>query len=241
MNIDDAGSFNTKDKSRYYILSGVIVNESDYKPIKTKVHQFKLDNFHQDYIDSEIHVHDIYKGKMSFSSLKLEQKYSILENLYNLISNLPITVISVVIDKLWFEIFYSNWNIFNTAWSILFQRFDYYLEREFNGEHHGRIRIDKSTKDQHRKIERIVNSLQNDLVEAKKIKNIIGKPFFVNSESSELIQVADAVGYCTLKHLTGTKKFKNFWDSTEPKYYNNKGQIDAYGLIIFPKEENLLN
>jgi len=92
MNVDDAGSFNTKDKSRYYILSGVIVKNSDYKDVKQKIFQYKLDHFKDDYIDAEVHVHEMYKSKPPFTSLLLKEKYLLLDNLYSTINALPVTL-----------------------------------------------------------------------------------------------------------------------------------------------------
>lgn len=232
MNIDDAGSSNTKDASRYYVLSGVIIDEKDYKDIKREIFQYKIEHFKDDYIDAEIHVHELYKSQPPFTSVLLAEKYKLLDHLYEKIAKLPITIISVAIDKVNFELFYENWNLFNTAWSILFQRYDSCLGSLGTK---GKIRADKSTKDQHKEILKIFDSLQKNY----KINNVIGDPFFVSSESSESIQISDAVGYCTLKHLTKFDKFEKYWTLIEPKHYQHKSQIDSYGLNVFPNENVL--
>jgi len=237
MNVDDAGSSNTKDQSRYYVLSGVIVDENYYKEIKKIIHEFQINFFKDDYIDAEIHTHEIYKSKPPFKKLKLDEKYNILDNLYDLISTMPITIISVAIDKSNFEIYYDGWNIFNTAWTILFQRFDDWLKSSFAKKEFGKIKIDKSTKDQHTEISKIVETLQTKLTEVYKIHNVVGKPFFVSSEVSENIQIADAVGYCTLKHLYNHNKFQKYWELIEPKHFNKNGKIESYGLNIFPNQD----
>ena len=234
MNVDDAGSFNTKDNSRYYVLSGVVINQSDYKEVKKKIFQFKLEHFKDDYIDAEIHSHDLYNGQPPFSTLTFNQKIKFFDDFFKLIIDLPITIISVVIDKLLLEIIYEKWNVFNTAWNILFQRFDDFLKSS-NEHSKGILRIDKSDKTQHKKIAKIVQTLQIDLTEAHKIHNVVGNPFFVNSEASELVQIADAVGYCTIKHMTEDRNFQKYWDLMKPIHYNKSGKIDAYGLNIFPK------
>lgn len=236
--IDDAGSSNTKDNSRYYILSATIVDEKDYKSVKQQIFQYKLDRFRGDYIEAEVHVHELYKSKPPFSSVLLDEKYQLLDDLYQLINQLPISIISVAIDKVLFELFYRKWNIFTTAWSILFQRCDSFLE-SLPSKPNGRIRIDRSTKDQHKKISNIVNTLQNDLTKVHKIKNITGNPLFISSEVSELIQISDATSYCTLKHLTCYEKFEKYWDLIKPKYYHNGSQLESYGLNIFPTEDVL--
>lgn len=236
--IDDAGSSNTKDNSRYYILSATIVDEKDYKNIKQQIFQYKLDHFMGDYIDAEIHVHELYKSKPPFSSVLLKEKYQLLDDLYKLINQLPISIVSVVIDKVLFELFYPKWNIFTTTWSILIQRCDSYLQSILS-KPEAKIRIDKSTKGQHKEISEIISTLQNKLPKNQRIKNIVGTPFFVSSEASELIQVSDATSYCTLKHLTSYDKFEKYWDLIKPKYFHKNGQIDSYGLNIFPKEEIL--
>jgi len=238
MNIDDSGSSNTKDSSRYYVLSGTIIHESDYKDIKQDVFNYKLKHFKDDYIDAEIHVHELYKSQPPFSSVLLDEKYKQLDDLYELISSLPITIISIA--KLIFEILHDKWNIFNTAWSILFQRFDSFLQNT-DSSSKGKIRIDRSTKEQHKKITEIIETLQKDLVAAHKINHVICEPFFVNSEVSEAIQISDAVSYCTLKHMTGFEKFEKYWNLIESKHYKHSGQIDSYGLNIFPNARTINN
>jgi hypothetical protein len=236
--IDDAGSSNTKDNSRYYVLSATIIDEKDYKNVKKQIFEYKIEHFKGDYIDSEIHVHELYKSKPPFTSVLMKEKYQLLDNLYKLINQLPISIISVAIDKSLFELFYDKWNLFTTAWSILFQRCNSYLQ-SLPLKPKGSIRIDKSTKDQHKEISEIINTLQNKLTKTQKIQNIVGNPFFVSSESSELIQISDAISYCTLKHLSRASKFEKYWNLIEPKYFQNNGQIDSYGLNIFPTTDIL--
>lgn len=236
MCVDDAGSYNTKDGTRYYILAGIVINEVDYKGIKKSIQRYKLENFKGEYVDGEVHVHDIYKSQPPFSSVLLHEKYALLDNLYDLLNKMPITIISVAVDKFLFEIGYPRWNLFNTAWTILFQRFDRFIEGKADGEEKGKIRIDKSTKEQQSNIIKLVTYLKKDLSESRRINHIIGKPYFINSELSEPIQTADAVSYCIHKHLSGIKRFDPYWKKIQPKFYSKNNQIFAYGLNIFPNE-----
>lgn len=144
--MDDSGSPLSKDNSAYYVISGVIIHESNIQDVEQFIREYKAANFMGDYASAEIHVHDIYKSKPPFSSLTLEKKYDVLDNLYKLIEELPICVISVGIDKVELVQNYSHWNVFNAAWTFLTERFNNYIHDKGGRINKGIFIVDESSK-----------------------------------------------------------------------------------------------
>ena len=157
MYVDDSGNPNIEDETQYYVISGVIINTCDLFHIEIELENFRRKYFVSDFKNEEIHVHEIYKGKGKFVNLFKKQKYNILNGLYCTIEHLPIITISVGIHKENMSRLYPHWNLFNTAWTFLAERFDMFLCGE-SLEQVGQIIIDESDNTQ---IDETTKILQN--------------------------------------------------------------------------------
>ncbi len=236
MYVDDSGAADHKDKSEQYILSGVIVHKDNVKNMKNAVNQYKTDHFIDDYIDAEIHTHDIFKSREEFTRITLETKYQLLNNLYNTVSNLDITTISVIINKKLLKEQYPTWKVFNTAWTYLIERFDKHIECGDHANEGGIVKIDKSTSKQQADVFKIVNELRKEGSYWQNVNHIIQEPTFVNSAGVEGVQVADAIAYCTFRNKTGSTKFKPYWDKIYDKFRKGSdGRVSGYGIKEFPE------
>ena len=85
MYVDDSGSPSMKDNSDYYVITGAVVHEMDIYGIEaaTQLYNSKFQEYK--YGQTEIHVHDIFKGQNEFSGLTLPRKYELLGHLYGMI------------------------------------------------------------------------------------------------------------------------------------------------------------
>lgn len=235
MFVDDSGNPHFTDKSQYYVISGIIIDEQSVDYVKEQLLEYKNIRFKNDYKDEEIHVHDIYKSYGNFKSLGLEEKYSLLTDLYNLIEKLPVTAISVGIDKNAFKLKHPTWNLFNAAWTFLIERFDNYINDNGYGLSKGLLRIDGSSRISQDETLRIVNQLRKHGSNFQKIKHILEEPLFVDSSLHEGIQLADASAYCTLRYLHGYQKFEPYWKIIHKKLRkNSQGIATGYGFKLFP-------
>jgi hypothetical protein len=231
--VDDSGSPSVKDNTSYYVISGVIIHETDINQMEREVQQYKSLNFIIGYKNAEIHVHDIYKSQRKFSELTRQTKYELLDNLYSMINTLPITTISVGISKVQLLQIHPDWDVFNAAWTFLTERFDKFVSDHGNSINKGII-IDRSSKIPEKEIWKIVNRLRRYGSYFQSIDNIVEEPIFVESQIREGIQLADACAYCTVRYLNGSKQFLSYWDVVESKLRRSKsGIIPGYGLKIF--------
>lgn len=238
MYIDESGVPSYSDPSKYYLLSGVIVHNDKIKTMKRGVFDYKQLHFINNYIDAEIHTHNICKAKEEFSSLLVNEKNNLLDQLYRMISDLPIKVITVVIDKELLKQKHPTWKIFKTAWNILLARFDLYLESITGLEEKGNIKMDRVTAGERQEVNKLVKEMRENKKRWQRIDNIIGEPLFTTSHGTEGIQVADAIAYVTSKHLAKNNHFKQYWVTIEKLSYSKEGKLMGYGLIIFPPDNH---
>lgn len=239
MYIDEAGVEEINDKTQYFVTSGAIFHENDLADMKKKVSVFKNDVFTGKFAGNEIHVHDIYKGKREFLGITLKEVDSILTKVYSLINDLNFNTISVAIDKpALIKSKYSNYLVLETAYKFLVERFDKFLRRTDN---QGIIRIDRTSNKSNimnKKDKRILNEINNVRHHGtnwQSVRNIAEEPLFYDSSSRKGLQIADAVVYCTNRHLNNND-FDKYWDLLYPKIQTSPlGNIRGYGLTIFPK------
>jgi hypothetical protein len=233
---DDAGNSSVSD-GKYYVISGVIVHESSYDFVVDKIEDYKELNFIGRYKNAEIHVHDIWQGKNEFEKIDFNTKVGLLANLYCIIKELPIIMLAVGINKDLIMSQFPNWTVFNASWTFLTERFDKYISDNGDALNKGMMFIDKNSKMPDREITKIVNRLRIFGSNYQSIDYIHGDPSFVNSKDSPLLQIADAISYCTLKHLCQHKWFKTYWFSIKDRFRTDHlGNILGYGLKIFPKK-----
>lgn len=234
MYVDDSGNPSAKDRASYYLISGVILHESNVLEFELKTQEYKHDYF-KEYMNCEIHTHDIYKSRREFSDLTLSRKYQLLDSLYNFINGLPITVISVGIDKVKFSKRYSMEFIYDDAWTFLVERFDQFIDDNRHNLDEGIIIVDKSSKIPETEIWKIVRRLRKFGSNYRKINHLIEEPIFIDSKIREGIQIADATAYCSFRYLVGAVKFEPYWDIVRNKLRKGPGgTITGYGFKVFP-------
>ena len=143
MYIDEAGVEVKRDQTKFFVVSGAIFHEDHITDMKNIVQSFKNTKFNEKYKNNEIHVHDIYKGKKEFLGITLPEIDSILTELYTMINSLEFSTISVAIDKPSLAISsYSHYDILETAYKFLAERYDNFLRKT---ENKGVIRIDRTS------------------------------------------------------------------------------------------------
>jgi len=244
MYVDESGVEELKDKTPYYLASGVIFHEDDISTMKNIIQQYKNQNFTGDLAGSEIHLYDMYNTKNDFDGLSNQHKWELIDNLYHTIPDLPITIITACIDKKKFHLWKpqaKTKDVISMCYNILLERFQMFLQ-DNSGK--GVIRIDRTTcKDQYklnskdRFIIKHTNSIRKKyFVAFVRAKDIIEEVLLLDSSTRKGLQIADAIAYCTTKHLTNQTDFNQSWNIIEPKFRRStSGNINGYGLIIFPK------
>ena len=82
----------------------------------------------------------------------------------------------------------------------------------------------------------IINSARKHGTRWQKIKNIVEEPDFYDSSQRKVLQVADAIAYCTNRYLGKNSNFDAYWEHiTKKAQRSSSGRINGYGLTVFPK------
>ncbi|MEM4377661.1 MAG: DUF3800 domain-containing protein [Candidatus Nitrosotenuis sp.] len=239
MYIDESGVERINDQTKYFVICGAIFHERDLTDMK-KAMQDVRDNKLGRFSGSEIHIHDIYKGQKAFYSISLSEIKTVLTNIYTSLNNLQFSIISVAINKP--ELLrskYYNYDILETAYTFLIERFDNFLSKNNNK---GIIRIDKTSNkstqlnQKDRKILELINQIRRNGTNLQRIKNIIEEPLFYDSALRKGLQVADASVYCVNARLNCNQFFDPYWKIIHSKLQTSPtGEISGYGLYVFPK------
>ena len=187
-----------------------------------------------------IHVHDIFKGQKSFVGITLQEVRDMLFGVYTLINKLEFSTISIAIDKSALAASrFSDYDVLETAYKFLIERFDNFLQRT---ENKGLIRIDKTsnkTNVLNKKdcvIRNQINYIRHHGTNWQNVRNIVEEPLFYDSPGRKGLQIADAVAYCTNRHLNKNNDFDLYWKLLYPRIQKNPNDgISGYGLTVFPK------
>jgi hypothetical protein len=236
--VDDCGKPEKIHRNnKFFCLSAVIIYDQKWHPIDKQIVYLKEKCSIQ-----EIHSRNIYMMDKEFIGFRNfpSARFVVLNDIFNLISSLPITLVSSVIDKEKYFQQYDDEQVEFRGWKHLVERCEMGigdLSYEGGSYQNGLIITDHNTSDAHDEI--IRSFLQ--LIRLKgtgylTINHLIEEPLFVVSKFRNLIQLADAVAYCTVKYLLGDQFFVSQFEKIKPRFRHNlTGDITNYGLKIFPE------
>ncbi len=242
MYVDEAGVAELTHPSTYFITTGVIFHTNDLYSMKNEIQNYKNTFFIGALENAEIHVHKIWQSKSEFTGMLPPAKTALLDPLYDIISKLPCTVITVLIDKKKFTSKHSNPNLIHYyAYMILTERYDYFLRDNASK---GLIRIDRTSSPLELKLNcrdtdtlELINSVRrNGSYYHPPATDIVEEPQFLHSHHRKGLQIADAVCYCIGRKSNGHTDFDKYWDLIYTKLRHSKyGQIGGFGFISYPK------
>ncbi|MDE0525252.1 MAG: DUF3800 domain-containing protein [Thaumarchaeota archaeon] len=230
MYVDESGSPDYKDYSTHFVLSGIIVDDNSIKNLQRGVFEYKQSHFRNEFVDSEIHTHDIYKSRQDFGLLTRAEKTDLLDHLYGMINSLDCRGIIVAIDKQKFSMQNPSWSIATTAWSFILER--YSMELEENSSESGKLAVDKSSNKIQRETTKTIDGLMKWGARHRRIMRV-SLPTFVDSCVCG-IQVADAFAYGATQHLIDNGSFGKYWTIILGKLRSKNNAADGHGYKVYP-------
>lgn len=240
MYVDESGTEQRAERSRYFVVSGVTVHENYVDDLERRMAQTRRELLPKRFQEQEIHVHDIYKGCKTFRGITPNEIQKTLNGLYKSFLGMDFSVIVVAIDKeRWFNSNYLRYDVQKSAYTFLIERFDKYLQRNNSK---GLIRIDRTSnkpntlnaKDS--RILTVINSLREVGSYWTPIRRLVEPPLFLSSVESDGLQVADAIAYGTTGYLNKTLGFEDYYKIILQKAQKrHDGITDGYGMTLFPR------
>jgi hypothetical protein len=231
--VDDSGKSEKSSGTNYFCLSAIIVSERKWTEIDKKIEELK-----KRYAIEEIHTRDIDKMVRKFGYLNHNPKLreQILGDIYSLISQTEVVLISIIIDKPKYFIKYpSIIDCKYYAWQFLIERCDLYIDRlckHRNQDNYdfGLIIMDEiSSQQDFREYSRDFRQYGTD---QKPISRIIEEPLFTPSHWRTFNQLADAIAYCSVHYSFFTKQFLTIRE----KFDKDENEcIEGYGWKLYPE------
>lgn len=255
--IDESG----KHAAENFVLCGIAIFERQvYFAAK------EFDDFQQTYfpgIDEpvELHATEIRYGASPWDKLEREERYSLLDNLYESIRNQDVTIISSIIHRQSYEDFiwkklesdddphrihdlaeFDNGELFNLeelvylrAFEELVNRFDLFLDRVSRKraeEHRGMILMAQS--EMRQRIESIAKRIRRHGTqwrEAKRLGELM--PWFSPTENSRLLQMADLCANAIYGYFE--KGYAAQFERIFPKFDKESGVV--HGIHHFAPDQ----
>lgn len=257
-NLDTGGMYPGMDysasaKDWLYVLTGLGIFEHKwrkfYNPIVAKKQELikRHRAFHVSLDQCEIKSNwlRIPKEKQQhplLSILAQDEIDDLVQTYYDQLLSIPAVLVSVVMDKRYLQDYMDSPKLHRKAWELLCERIENFL-REKHPKHKAILVTDDVSKQANLSLARKhAYFLESGTSADCWFKHIMEMPFFVRSELSEGIQVADLCSYNIYHVMRYQKENYFYFNKISHLLYNSantgKGKVD--GLKIFPDNSPLL-
>jgi len=194
--LDDAGS-PSNPTEEYFVLGGICVYEAQVEWFGRELDKLAAP-YDQNPEDVEFHASTIFSRRQHpWKSLGVDDARGVLKSVLRVAASSYDTarLFACAIHKPSFP----NDDPVELAFEDLCQRFDYFLKRlRHQGEQQrGMIILDKSTRET--SLQRLSREFRKNGTRWGALTGIADTPFFVDSRSSRLVQLADHVAYATFR------------------------------------------
>lgn len=240
MYVDESGTEQTREKSRYFVVSGAVVHENHVANLERCVDRISNERFPTKFKGLEIHMHNIYKGKREFAGITPSEIQDTLSGVYRSLLQVDFSTITIVIDKKrWILSKHFKYDILQSAYTFLIERFEKFLQKNSNK---GLVRIDKvsnksnalSAKD--KKILTTINLLRTHGSYWTPVRGLVEPPLFLASSDCRGLQAADTIAYGTNLHIKEPPAPEMCEVAIRQKAQKRPdGRIDGYGITVYPK------
>lgn len=236
--IDDSGNTGKKLddlQQPLFLLGGFVIDENIWRSVDSAINEVKK---RYELIDTEIHSIEIMNGKNGtpYRNWTYQKKVDFFADILSIIKDFDISVIYFAVKKKNFKSYFQtkygkdfeqqfNISPYLLSFSYILQISDAYLSKNNSN---GILILDEQ--DEWKKpASKTFNILRTAVEESEiKLNNLIDRSFFVDSQESNMIQLADVVAYTTKRYLETEIK-----EMSETKINERKKLFDIYKSKIF--------
>ncbi len=174
--------------------------------------------------------------------LSPEELTELVETYYSTIDRLPVRLFSVVVDKRHLRDHMDRNQLHRKAWELLCERIELFM-REFHPKHKALLVADDVSKQDNIALTmKHAYFLECGTSCGLPFKSIIETPFFVRSELSEGVQLADLCSYNVYRAFREEDfDYPHFRRLLPKMYFSNNTHMDKIdGIKVFPDESPLV-
>jgi len=177
------------------------------------------------------------------SKLESDELNELVETYYSILDNLPVRLFSVIVDKRYLRDHMDRNKLHRKAWELLCERVENFM-REFHPKHKALLVADDVSKQDNISLTmKHAYFLEYGTSCGLRFKHIIETPFFVRSELSEGVQLADLCSYNVYRAFRyedfNYPHFKRLLPKMYFSYNTHADKID--GIKVFPDESPLVD
>jgi hypothetical protein len=242
----DCGLINSP--TRYFILSGLVVHETCWQRCFEEILEFRR-RMKQSFglrLRDEFHSHHFINRPGELAKIKRNDRLTIVRTFADQLASMSdIRMINIVVDK---DEKPDTFDVFDTAWRALIQRFHNTLEYKnfpnpLHSNEHGIIfpdRTDDKKLTQLLRKMRRYNPVPSQMIPGESrnlvLTRITEDPNFRDSSHSYFIQATDLVAYLLQQHLQPCSYMKkksgqNYFRRLEPILCKVASKSDPYGIV----------
>lgn len=254
---DDPSEYlSRRGKSRFFVFCGVLLTVADASRLTSNLVHLKLDCFNEETVEIKSNwlrqPHERKQRYLVPHRITDERLTQFIEDYYKAIRASPLVLIAAVIDKLHMQEEYTNnlWYAPAVAYELIMQR----AQNELTATDSLAVIIDDMTgatpkgnqykanlRAQHSKLKRYGSQLRRGVSFP-----CLHSQRFVNSASSQIVQVADVAAYNVHRQFMqygeqweqaglGTlSTYKHFDEISEKFRKDANGRVQGYGIVKFP-------
>ena len=188
---DESGDAGFNSNLRHFVLNGIVVHESDWATVSQSITTLKQQYFPAIHQDVELHYKQLRTRKGIFKILSTKEQSQLEDQIFQLILDSPVNIISETIDKFAYAKSQSpNTSVDIHAFKNLMKTYEQFLSAK---QERGIVILDERSRD--KLFREALNYLQTS-----EFNWIIETIFFAPSQHLDLIQLADFCAYSVLSH-----------------------------------------
>jgi hypothetical protein len=250
MYVDESGDTGLAGSpTRFFVLSGLVVHESRWRDFLQMLIAFRktLRTVYGLPVRAEIHSAEFIKAhKSKIFDIERHQRLAILRNTLDEIAKFQdVMITNVVVDK---QGKAADYDVFNSAWGTLFQRFENTLiYGNFPGAHrtdHGIVITDATAGQKLARLVRkmaVFNYIPNDARYGGGSRNIpihrvVEDPYGKDSAQTLPVQIVDVAAYFLMQRFAPNgyirkQRAQNYFERLRPVLNMRASRSDALGIV----------
>jgi hypothetical protein len=221
--LDESGSVSNKDE-KYFVVGGVCVPERSIKWLTDQIDNLATGIYPDDPSSVEFHASVIFSGRVPpWNTMNKKKRIETIQAVLNLLRDAGSDTVAFAcaINKADF----AAHDILKMAFEDICSRFDMYLNRLYHKDtsysHKGMIIFDKNA--YWNNLERLSLEFRKQGTKWRDLRNIREVPFFVDSSSSRIIQMADHIAYSVFRRYNAEDL--TYFNCIESRFDSDGGTI----------------
>ena len=199
--MDESGVLRGWQEQDNYLLAAVAIHEGQVRGFSQALDNVQERFFPGIKVPIEFHAHHIARGNGRYRSMPREQRESLLDSAFEVLENVYFPNLICFITAIHISAVDAPQNAFKVCLEDIVQRFNTFLVRQFQAGHpdKGLLIMDRSGREQ--QVRDLMAEFGRQGTSHGYLGNIVDAPYFADSTSTRMLQLADLLAYAGHRYL----------------------------------------